>query len=119
VPGGGVAPDGKSWVACTPGFFLPIRALTRLFRRRFLAGLEAAFQRGELRFFGDLEPLAEPRAFAERVRSLRQSEWVGYVKPPVWRGPPTCLPISPANPSRGDRQFEARRRDRRRGRLLL
>ena len=54
----------------------------RLFRRLFLAGLEAAFQRGELRFSGDLEPLAEPHAFAERVRSLRQSERVGYLEPP-------------------------------------
>jgi Putative transposase len=62
VPGGGVALDGGSWVACKPGFFLPVRALSRLFRRLFLDGLEAAFSRGELRFFGELARSSSKRA---------------------------------------------------------
>jgi hypothetical protein len=82
VPGGGLSLDGKSWVACKPGFFLPVRALSRLFRRLFLAGLEAAFQKGGLGFFGALAPLAEPSAFAERIQILRKGEWVVYAKPP-------------------------------------
>jgi transposase len=64
VPGGGLSLDGKAWIACKPGFFLPVRALSRLFRRLFLAGLETAFQDASLGFFGDLSGLAEPNAFA-------------------------------------------------------
>lgn len=90
VPGGGVSLDGKSFIACKPGFFLPVKALSRLFRRLFLAGLEAAFHNGELRFFGELAQLAQPRAFAERVRSLRQGEWIVYAKPP-FGGPEQVL----------------------------
>jgi len=74
VPGGGVALDGGSWVACKPNFFLSVRALSRLFRRPFLDGLEAAFQKDKLRFFGALEPLADPNAFAERLRLLRRDQ---------------------------------------------
>ena len=74
VPSGGVALDGGSWVACKPNFFLSVRALSRLFRRLFLDGLEAAFQKDKLRFFGALEPLADPNAFAERLRLLRRDE---------------------------------------------
>jgi putative transposase/transposase-like zinc-binding protein len=90
VPGGGVSLDGERWIACKPGFFLPVRALSRLFRRLFLVGLEAAFHKGELRFFGELARLAEPSAFAERLRVLRRTDWVVYAKPP-FGGPEQVL----------------------------
>ena len=90
VPGGGVALDGQRWVACKPNFLLSVRALSKTFRRLFLDGLEAAFRRGELRFFGALVPLAEVAAFAERVCALRQSSFVVYAKPP-FGGPKRVL----------------------------
>ena len=90
VPGGGVALDGQRWVACKPNFLLSVRALSKTFRRLFLDGLEAAFRRGELGFFGDLAPLADAAAFAERVRALRQSPFVVYAKPP-FGGPERVL----------------------------
>ena len=90
VPGGGLAPDGQGWISCRPNFFLPVHALARLFRRLFLAALETAFHDGGLRFFGNLAPLAEPRAFADRIAALRQAEWVVYAKPP-FGGPAQVL----------------------------
>ena len=65
IPGGGLAPDGTRWVACRPGFFLPVRVLSRLFRRLFLDALHAAFTTGQLRFSGTLEALADPQGFAD------------------------------------------------------
>ena len=90
VPGGGVALDGQRWIARKPNFLLSVHALTKAFRRLFLDGLDAAFRRGELGFFGDLAPLAEAAAFAERVRALRQSPFVVYAKPP-FGGPERVL----------------------------
>jgi hypothetical protein len=82
VPCGGLSPDGKAWIGCKPVFFLPVRALSRLFRRLFLAGLETAFGDGGLGFFGHLAGLAESSVFAARIAALRRSEWVVYAKPP-------------------------------------
>ena len=82
VPGGGLSPDGTRWVACKPGFFLPVRVLSRLFRRLFLEGLMALHQAGELAFFGDLTELADAGAFATWIAPLRQTDWVVYAKPP-------------------------------------
>jgi Putative transposase/Transposase zinc-binding domain len=90
VPGGGVALEGRRWVGCKPNFLLSVRALSKVFRRLFLAGLQAAFARGELGFFGDLAPLADPVAFARRLRALRQSPFVVYAKPP-FGGPERVL----------------------------
>jgi hypothetical protein len=90
VPGGGVALDDQRWVACKPNFLLSVRPLSKTFRRLFLDGLEAAFRRGELGLFGDLAPLAEAAAFAQRVRALRQSPFVVYAKPP-FGGPERVL----------------------------
>ena len=90
APGGGVALDGERWIACKPNFFLSVRALSKTFRRIFLEGLDAAFRRGELGFFGDLARLADPPVFAERVRALRQSPFVVYAKPP-FGGPERVL----------------------------
>jgi len=71
VPGGGLAPDGQRWVACRPGFFLPVRVLSSLFRRLFLEGLDQAFQAGELVFRGALVDLNDARRFAEQLRAAR------------------------------------------------
>ena len=90
VPGGGLSPDGTRWIACRPGFFLPVRVLSRLFRRLFLEHLQAAFDAGKLRFFGDLAGLAEPTAFAARLDPLRRIEWVVYAKRP-FGGPEQVL----------------------------
>jgi hypothetical protein len=90
VPGGGPSPDGTRWVSCRPGFFLPVRVLSRLFRRLFLDALDAAFKAGRLAFFGDLAALAEPVAFAHRLAELRRVEWVVYSKPP-FGGPEQVL----------------------------
>jgi hypothetical protein len=90
VPGGGPSLDGTRWIACRPGFFLPVRVLSRLFRRLFLEQLQAAFGAGALGFFGALAELAEPAAFARRLRELRRIEWVVYAKPP-FGGPAQVL----------------------------
>jgi hypothetical protein len=90
VPGGGPSLDGTRWVACRPDFFLPVRVLSRLFRRLFLDALRAAFEAGGLGFFGDLAGLADPAAFAHLLGALRRVEWVVYAKPP-FGGPAQVL----------------------------
>jgi len=82
VPGGGPSLDSTRWVACRRGFFLPVRVLSRLFRRLFLRELDNAFGAGKLRFFSNLANLAEPQAFARRIGELRRLDWVVYAKPP-------------------------------------
>src|SRR6185503_9713613 len=81
VPGGGLSLDGTRWISCRPGFFLPVRVLSRLFRRLFLEELRAAHDEGRLGFFGDLAHLAEPDAFARLRAKVRRLEWVVYAKP--------------------------------------
>ncbi len=90
VPGGGISPDGERWVSCRPGFFLPVRVLSRLFRRLFLEKLAAAHGAGRLHFFGDHRCLADARAFAAYLRPLRKIEWVVYAKRP-FAGPEAVL----------------------------
>jgi hypothetical protein len=90
VPGGGLSPDGSRWIACRPGFFLPVRVLSRLFRRLFLDRLEAAHRGGRLAFHGDLAHLSDPAAFAAHLAPLRRSEWVVYAKRP-FAGPEAVL----------------------------
>jgi len=90
VPGGGISLDGTRWVSSRPGFFLPVRVLSRLFRRLFLGKLRAAHQAGRLAFFGDHAMLAEPRAFAAFLAPLRKTEWVVYAKKP-FAGPQAVL----------------------------
>ena len=90
VPGGGLALDENRWVACRPGFFLPVRVLSRLFRRRFLEELAAAYARGQLQCFGEFAHLADPAAFAAWLAPLRQIEWVVYAKRP-FAGPEAVL----------------------------
>lgn len=90
VPGGGLSLDGQRWVSCRPGFFLPVRVLSRLFRRLVLEQLAAAHQAGGLHFFGDHAPLADGDAFAAWLAPLRKVEWVVYAKRP-FAGPEAVL----------------------------
>src|SRR5450631_1177695 len=90
VPGGGISSDGKRWIACRPGSFLPVRVLSRLFQNLFLGGLTAAFDAGELRFFTDLVSLNDAKAFAAALAPLRIVEWVVYAKEP-FAGPEQVL----------------------------
>ncbi len=82
VPGGGIAPDGRHWIGCHSGFFLPVRVLSRLFRRLFLERLHEAFHAGQLRFSGSLESLHEAAAFRAHLAPAAQAEWHVYAKPP-------------------------------------
>ena len=90
VPGGGISPDGQRWISCRPGFFLPVRVLSRLFRRLFLKALSAAHAAGRLSFFGDDIHLAEAQSFAALLAPLRKAEWVVYSKHP-FGGPEAVL----------------------------
>jgi hypothetical protein len=90
VPGGGISPDGQRWVSCRPGFFLPVRVLSRLFRRLFLEKLTAAHRAGQLSFFGDDAHLADARSFTAYLAPLRKTEWVVYAKRP-FGGPEAVL----------------------------
>ena len=90
VPGGGLSPDGSRWISCKSGFFLPVRVLSRLFRRRFLNGLAALYAAGRLALFGDLAPLGDKGAFDAVLAPLRRAEWVVYAKRP-FAGPKAVL----------------------------
>ena len=90
VPGGGISLDGQQWISCRPGFFLPVRVLSRLFRRLFLAKLIAAHDAGRLQFFGDHAHLANRHAFTAYLAPLRRAEWVVYSKRP-FGGPEAVL----------------------------
>ena len=90
VPGGGLSLDGERWVACRPGFFLPVRVLSRLFRRLFLDQLCDARRAGKLQFFGEHRMLAEMNSFADWLKPLRQIDWVVYAKRP-FAGPDAVL----------------------------
>ena len=90
VPGGGLSPDGQRWIACKPGFFLPVHVLSWLFRRRFLEALAQAHADGQLAFFGEYAGLVETTAFADWLRPLRQIDWVVYAKRP-FAGPAAVL----------------------------
>jgi hypothetical protein len=90
VPGGGFSLDGMRWIACKPGYFLPVRVLSRLFRRLFLEHLEKAFDAGQLQLFSDLQRISERNAFRRYLAPLRKADWVVYAKPP-FAGPEQVL----------------------------
>ena len=90
VPGGGLSADHDRWIPSRTGFFLPVKVLSRLFRRLFLEALEKAYAAGQLQFFGDLEPLRDPPAFASYLAPLKNADWVVYAKPP-FGGPQQVL----------------------------
>lgn len=82
VPGGGLSPDGTRWIACREDFFLSVKMLSKLFRGKFLALLDEAVQRGEVRFGGSMAALSDPKAWAAFKRRMRCKAWVVYAKPP-------------------------------------
>jgi hypothetical protein len=90
VTGGALAVDGTCWIPARPGFLFPVRALAKVFRGRYLAGLRRAFDRGDLHLTGGLATLAEPAAFAAWLDELRAQAWVVYCKPP-FAGPEHVL----------------------------
>jgi hypothetical protein len=90
VPGGGISQDQTRWVACPPGFFLPVRVLSRRFRDLFVHQMHAAFADGELRFPASLAALADPATFAARLDAVAEIEWVVNAKPP-FAGPEQVL----------------------------
>lgn len=90
VPGGGLSVDNKRWVSCKPGFFLSVRVLSRLFRRRFLEELEKLHRTGALQFFGEYAALSDSAAFTQWLAPLRECEWVVYAKRP-FAGPEAVL----------------------------
>jgi hypothetical protein len=83
VPGGGLAPDGGQWLACRPTFFLPVRVLSRVFRRLFLTMLGQAYTEGALTLEGQCHTLTDPSRWQQFLGPLRATEWVVYAKPPV------------------------------------
>lgn len=90
VPGGGLSPDHSKWVACRKGFFLPVKVLSRLFRRKLLSDLRAKFEEGELLCLGQLIQLAQKDHFEKLLDELCRIEWVVYAKPP-FGGPEQVL----------------------------
>src|SRR6516162_8900917 len=90
VPGGGISLDGNRWVACRPGFFLPVKVLSRRFRKLYLRYLEQAYATGKLQFYGELRELSDPKRFAQYLAPLHDSEWVVYAKAP-FGGPDRVL----------------------------
>lgn len=90
VPGGGISPNGERWIACRPGFLLPVRVLSRLFRRLFLSQLRDLFERQELCFYNAMAGLRDPGEFARYLAPMEQTEWVVYAKPP-FGGPERVL----------------------------
>lgn len=90
VPGGGLCPEKKRWVACRPGFFLPVRVLSRLFRRLFIEQLHKAHRNGELNFYGEHIDLEDKKTFERYLQPAQQVDWVVYAKKP-FAGPEHVL----------------------------
>lgn len=90
VPGGGLSLDGKRWIASRSKFFLPVKVLSRLYRRLFIEGLTRSHKAGKLTFFGNLSNLADPDTFASHLAPMRKTNWVVYAKPP-FGGPEAVL----------------------------
>ena len=90
VPGGGISLDGTRWVSTRPAFLLPVRVLSKLFRRLFLTRLLELHAAGRLAFFGEHAGLREDRAFLRHTARLRKKRWVVYARPP-FAGPEAVL----------------------------
>ena len=82
IPTGGLALDGSRWIDSSRRFFLPVKALSRVFRGKFAAGLKQLFEDDKLQFHGSLVDLAAPGCFASFLRQLFRQDWVVYAKPP-------------------------------------
>ena len=91
VPGGGISPDGQRWVNCKPNFLLPVRALSKLFRRLMLEKLAAAHAAGRLHFYGELRHLADAGAFTSFLAPLRKTKWYVHIQRQPFAKPETVL----------------------------
>lgn len=90
IPAGGISPGGSRWISCRPGFFLPVRVLSRVFRGKFVHGLKRAHARGELEFHGELAELAAPERFERLLDQAVKHDWVVFAKRP-FGGPKQVL----------------------------
>jgi hypothetical protein len=90
VPGGGLSTDEKRWISSRPNFFLPVKVLSRYFRKIFLQALQKAFDKGQLQFHGSIKHLADQQAFERLLNTCRKKEWGVYAKQP-FAGPQTVL----------------------------
>jgi Putative transposase/Transposase zinc-binding domain len=90
VPGGGLSPDADRWIAASRKYLLPVKALSKHFRKLFLKTLHRAYAKGKLQFFGELESLRDPKSFARYLAPLEKKDWVVYAKPP-FGGPQSVL----------------------------
>jgi len=90
VHGGGLSPGGERFIPCRRRFFLPVRVLSRLFRRLMLEKLWAAYDPGRLTLQGSLARLATGNAFAALLKPLRRKNWFVYAKRP-FAGPKAVL----------------------------
>jgi hypothetical protein len=90
VPAGGFDSSGQQWISCRPRFFLPVRVLSRYFRRSFLVALRNAYRQGEIQFLGEIAHLSDPRHFTDHLKAVRRKEWVVYAKRP-FGGPQKVL----------------------------
>jgi hypothetical protein len=90
VTGGGLAPDGQQWVNARPGFLFPVRALSKVFRGKFLAGLRQLRARAGLHFAGESLAFADEHAWTQWLQTLQATDWVVYAKPP-FGGPARVL----------------------------
>jgi hypothetical protein len=106
VPAGGISLDGTRWVRCRPGFLLPVRVLSRLFRRLFLTRLADAHAAGRLVFFGKLDGLRRREAFAAHLAPLKKKNWFIYAKP-LFAGPEAVLAYLAAIPTASPSQTAA------------
>ena len=97
VPGGGLAPDGDRWIGCRPNFFLPVRVLSRFFRRTFLTALRQAAAQERLSMQGQCQRWQAPPAWHQFLTTLKHTEWVVYAKPPL-PGPQRVLHYLAATP---------------------
>ena len=119
VPGGGLSPDHTQWISSPSNFFLPVKVLSRVFRRKFVAGLRRAFRSHQLAFYGECLALANQSNFSAFLYRLSRQDWVVYAKPPLWR-PGTCPPLpGPLHASRSNLQPSIARCYRECGRLPL
>jgi hypothetical protein len=90
VPGGGISLDGTRWISCRPKYLLPVKVLSRLFRRLMLEMLLSAHDAGRLQFFGDHAHLADKAAFKSYLAPLHRTKWFVYSKRP-FAGPEQVL----------------------------
>jgi len=82
IPAGGLSTDHTRWIQPRYPFFLPVKVLSRVFRGKFVAGLQRAYRQGKLGFYGDQKSLQDPKLFRALVRSLFRQDWIVYAKPP-------------------------------------